>query len=129
MTLEPLAETSYEPMTQAQEHSHLVPIERAIRKESVGRLETWRGPRRCTSLPFPCRGISTFVIYMGICSPSHLVDLGPTVFDARNVVQRRAVLPEWTLLDIEDECDGGEIHVCIFVQVGRFGFCRATWWW
>ena len=40
-----------------------------------------------------------------------LVDLSPTIFDARDVEQDRRVLPEWSLLDVEDELNCTEIHI------------------
>ena len=43
-----------------------------------------------------------------------LVNLGPAVLDARYVKQGRTVLPEGSLLDIEDESDGREVHVGVY---------------
>jgi len=44
-----------------------------------------------------------------------LVDLSPAVFDARNVEQDGRVLPERSLLDVEDKLDGTVIHVARIV--------------
>lgn len=42
-----------------------------------------------------------------------LVDLAPAVFDARHVIEDRAVFPKGALLDVVDEPDGGEVHVSL----------------
>ena len=41
----------------------------------------------------------------------YLVDLRPSGFHARHIVQDRAVLPEWTLLYVVNEADGAEVHI------------------
>lgn len=56
-----------------------------------------------------------------------LVDLGPTVLDAGDVIQRRAVLPEGTLLDIKDEGDCRKVHVRVSVHFDRVVLCRSSW--
>jgi hypothetical protein len=58
---------------------------------------------------------------------SDLVDLGPSIFNTGYVIQGRTVLPEWTTLDIEDESNGREIHVGIFVHFGRITLCGSGW--
>ena len=40
-----------------------------------------------------------------------LVDLSPTIFDAGNIEQDRRVLPERSLLDVENELDGTVVHI------------------
>jgi hypothetical protein len=40
-----------------------------------------------------------------------LVDLAPSVFDARDIEQYGRVFPERTFLDIKDELNGTEIHI------------------
>jgi len=44
-----------------------------------------------------------------------LVDLSPAVFDPRDVEQDRRVLPERSLLDVEDELNGTEVHIARLV--------------
>jgi hypothetical protein len=48
-----------------------------------------------------------------------LVDLSPAVFDAGDVEQNGGVFPERTLLHVEDELYGAEVHVARLV----FGDC------
>jgi hypothetical protein len=53
-----------------------------------------------------------FSQHFGIVHLQHaLVDLAPSIFDARDVEQNGRVFPERTLLDIEDELNGTEVHV------------------
>jgi hypothetical protein len=49
---------------------------------------------------------------------SDLVNLGPSVFDTGYVKQGRTVFPERTRLDVEDEGNGGEVHVGVSVHLG-----------
>jgi hypothetical protein len=44
-----------------------------------------------------------------------LVDLSPSILNARDVEQYGRVFPEWTLLDIKDELNGAEVHVALVV--------------
>lgn len=52
-----------------------------------------------------------------------LVDLAPAVADAGDVEEDRAVFPEGPRLDVVDEADGGEVHVCeaLVFHDDRFG--------
>lgn len=56
-----------------------------------------------------------------------LVDLSPTVLDAGDIIQRRAVLPEGTLLDIKDEGNCRKVHVGVSVRFGRVILCGSSW--
>lgn len=51
-----------------------------------------------------------------------LVDLRPTSFDARNIKQDGAVLPERPLFDIVNEPDSAEVHITMTLALnsGRF---------
>jgi hypothetical protein len=49
-----------------------------------------------------------------------LVDLSPAIFDAGDVKQDGRVFPEGTLLDVENELNGAEVHVARLV----FSDCR-----
>jgi hypothetical protein len=55
------------------------------------------------------------------------VDFGPTVFDTGYVKQSGTVLPEWTALDIENESNGREVHVGIFVHFDRVALGGPVW--
>lgn len=46
-----------------------------------------------------------------------LVDLAPTILDAGDIEQYRAVLPERSLLDVVDEANGAEVHIRPAVSV------------
>lgn len=58
---------------------------------------------------------------------SDLVNLGPAVLDARYVKQGRTVLPEGSLLDIEDESDGREVHVGVSIHFSRVTLGSPVW--
>ena len=55
-----------------------------------------------------------------------LIDLAPTVPDARNVEQHRRMFPEWTLFDIIDEANRGKIHVCLALVLDNVRFCNIS---
>lgn len=49
-----------------------------------------------------------------------LVDFSPAIFDAGDVEQNGGVFPEGSLLDVEDELNGAEVHVAgpVFADCG-----------
>lgn len=52
-------------------------------------------------LIIPCLG--SVPVQHGMIVTTYLVDLGPSIFDPRDVIQCRAVFPERSLFDVEDE--------------------------
>jgi hypothetical protein len=64
---------------------------------------------------------------MSVRRAPDLVDLGPAVFDTGYVKQSGTVLPEWTALDIENEGNGREVHIRVFVHFGRVTLGGPVW--
>ena len=63
-------------------------------------------------MPYSC---VSMVLGFGVQSASNLVDLGPAIFDAGDVIESRTVFPKRTAFDIKDERYGGKVHVSVFV--------------
>lgn len=76
----------------------------------------------------PCFCVS-IILRCGIQSGSNLVDFGPAVFDAGDIIKGRTVFPEWTFLDIKNKGYGGEVHISVSVHLGRFAFGRPAGRW
>lgn len=56
-----------------------------------------------------------------------LVDFSPAVFDTGDIEQDRRVLPERTLLDVQNELDGAIVHVAGLVLVHGWLGSDGVW--
>jgi hypothetical protein len=83
-------------------------------------MHAWSGGRGGFRVPLPLEELAErkmlddweFAQHFSIVHLQHaLVDLSPTIFDAGNIEQDRRVLPERSLLDVENELDGTVVHI------------------
>src|ERR1700753_1991359 len=84
-----------------------LPSEGVHQRESVGLQGTWRGLLRGTFSACPGVGLVWYrEVRMAL---TNLVDLCPSRWNSRYIVQHWTVFPEWTLFDIVDESNSSKV--------------------